>query len=75
MYVYDVRASKTLGRRKEITVTLDPYEPAIFSASPVAIAELEISAPARIHRGEERRDRLGFRARLARGKRTFSTWM
>jgi hypothetical protein len=52
MYVYDVRASKALGMQKEITVTLDPYEPAIFATSPVAIADLEISAPARIGRGE-----------------------
>jgi hypothetical protein len=60
MYVYDVRASKTLGRQKEITVALDPYEPAIFAASPVAIGELEISAPARVKRGESAQVGLGF---------------
>jgi hypothetical protein len=60
MYIYDVRASKTLGRQKEITVTLDPYEPAIFAASPVAVAELEISAPRRIQRGESAQIGLGF---------------
>lgn len=60
MYVYDVRASKTLGRQKEIMVTLDPYEPAIFAALPVAIAELEISAPARVPRGESAQIGLGF---------------
>jgi hypothetical protein len=52
MYVYDVRASKALGRQKEITVTLNPYEPAIFAVSPVAIADLEISAPVSTQRGE-----------------------
>jgi len=60
MNVYDVRASKPLGRQKEITVTLDPYEPAIFAASPIAIAELEISAPARVQRGESAQIGLGF---------------
>jgi hypothetical protein len=60
MFVYDVRAPKTLGRQTEITVTLDPYEPAIFAASPVAIAELEISAPARVQRGESVQIGLGF---------------
>jgi hypothetical protein len=60
MNVYDVRASKTLGRQKEITVTLDPYEPAIFAASSVSIAELEISAPARVQRGESAQIGLGF---------------
>jgi hypothetical protein len=60
MHIYDVHASKTLGRQKEITVTLDPYEPAIFAATPVAIAGLEISAPARIQRGEGAQIGLGF---------------
>ena len=60
MYVYDVRAAKTLGRQKQITITLDPYDPAIFAASPVAIAELEISAPVRIQRGESAQIGLGF---------------
>jgi glycosyl hydrolase family 42 (putative beta-galactosidase) len=52
MYVYDVRASKALGKQKSLTVALDPYEPAIFAASPVAFADLEIAAPAGAHRGE-----------------------
>ncbi len=60
MYVYDVRASKPLGRQKEIAVTLDPYEPAIFAASPVAIAELRISSPARVQRGESAQVGLSF---------------
>jgi len=60
MYIYDVRASKTLGRQKETTVTLDPYEPAIFVTSPFAIAEFEISAPARVQRGESAQIGLGF---------------
>jgi hypothetical protein len=60
MNVYDVRASKTLGRQKEITVTLDPYEPAIFAASPVAIAELEVSAPGCVQLGQRAEIGMGF---------------
>ncbi|HXI38899.1 MAG TPA: alpha-amylase family protein [Bryobacteraceae bacterium] len=60
MYVYNVRASKSLGRQKEITVALDPYEPAIFTASPVAIAELEILAPAHVKQGESAEIGVGF---------------
>ena len=60
MYVYDVRLSKTLGRQKEVTVALDPYEPAIFTATPVAVTELEISAPAHVRRGQSARIGLSF---------------
>ena len=52
MNVYDVRASKALGKQTSITVALDPYEPAILAASPVAFSELEISAPWRLRRGD-----------------------
>ena len=52
MYVYDSRASKPLGKQKELTVTLDPYEPAIFTVTPIAFSDLEMSAPARVRRGE-----------------------
>jgi hypothetical protein len=52
MYVHDVRAAKALGKQKELTVALDPYEPAILAASPVAVSDLEIFAPARLRLGE-----------------------
>jgi len=52
MYVYDVRASKALGKRAEVTVTLDPYEPATLAASPLELPPIEIFAPARLHPGE-----------------------
>jgi hypothetical protein len=63
MYLYDVRAAKSLGMRKEITVALDPYEPAIFAASPFPIPELRISAPARVRRGDTGQIGLSFQAR------------
>ncbi len=52
LFVYDVRAAKALGKRGEIPVTLDPYEPTIFAVAPAGIPELELSAPARVKRGE-----------------------
>jgi hypothetical protein len=52
MYVYDVRGAKALGRRKEVSITLDPYEPAIFAASPAAFGDLELNMPMRLRRGE-----------------------
>jgi hypothetical protein len=51
LYAYDVRGGKPLGRKKEITVTLDPYEPAVFAFSPVAVPELGAAAPVRVQRG------------------------
>jgi hypothetical protein len=51
-FVYDVRAAKALGRLGEVQVTLDPFEPAIFSVAPSPMPALEVSAPARVRRGE-----------------------
>jgi hypothetical protein len=63
MYVYDVRAAKALGKRKEIAVALDPYEPTIYAASPVAIPELRVAAPARVRRGQTGQIALSFGTR------------
>jgi len=52
MYVYDVRAAKYLGRQKQVNVALDPYEPAIYSVTPAALPDLEVSTPAHLQRGE-----------------------
>jgi hypothetical protein len=52
MYVYDVRAAKSLGKRKDLTLTLDPYEPAVFAVSPVAFPNLEVSVPIHLRPGE-----------------------
>ena len=51
-HVYDVRAAKAMGKRKQLTVQLDPYEPTIFALSPVAVPPFVLSAPARLVRGE-----------------------
>jgi hypothetical protein len=52
MYACDVRAAKPLGRKKDISLMLDPYEPAIFAFSPEPIDKLRVAAPASIRRGE-----------------------
>ncbi|HMJ61658.1 MAG TPA: hypothetical protein VK493_07830, partial [Bryobacteraceae bacterium] len=50
--VYDIRKSKPLGRKRELMVDLDPYEPVIYAASMEALPEITMAAPARISRGE-----------------------
>ncbi len=51
-YLYDVRASKSLGKKKQVTVQLDPYEPTVFTVSPIEMPMLILNAPARLGRGE-----------------------
>ena len=51
MLVYDVRKGKQLGRQKELSVTLDPYEPLIFAISAQTLPALAVAAPAKIARG------------------------
>jgi Beta-galactosidase len=51
-FVYDMRAAKDLGKRKEISVTVQPYEPTILAISPLALPELRLSAPDRASRGQ-----------------------
>ena len=52
---YEIRTGKALGRKSEILLTLDPYEPALFALSPVPLPALTLSAPGRIARGETAR--------------------
>jgi len=59
-YVYDVRAAKPLGKRKQVTLQLDPYEPTILSASSVAMPTIAVSAPARLGRGQSGQVGLSF---------------
>lgn len=61
-YVYDVRGAKALGRKHELAVTLDPYEPAIYALSLSPLPGLRISAPSRIGRGETAHIGLAFNA-------------
>jgi hypothetical protein len=51
-FVYDLRAGKALGKLGSLPVTLDPYEPTIFAIAPSQMPELELSAPARVKRGD-----------------------
>jgi hypothetical protein len=51
MYVVDVRAGKSLGRKKELSLTLNPYEPAIYTCSMAPFPEMRLSAPTRVTRG------------------------
>lgn len=52
LYIYDLRRASRLGKKKDLAVQLDPYEPAIFAAWPAAAPELVVLAPARLRRGE-----------------------
>jgi hypothetical protein len=58
MYLYDVRGRKTLGQKRTLTVTVNPYEPIILAAAPGPLPELRVSAPSEARRGDL--VRLGF---------------
>lgn len=60
MYAYDIRAGKSLGRKSEIAVAVDPYEPVLLAFSPGPLPALKLAAPQRIERGESARIGLGF---------------
>ena len=51
-YLYDVRAGKSLGKKKQLTVEVNPYEPTIYTISPSAFPALVLSAPSRLQRGQ-----------------------
>ncbi|HYM12431.1 MAG TPA: alpha-amylase family protein [Bryobacterales bacterium] len=52
LYIYDIRKAKALGKKKDLLVPLDPYEPAIFAVSPFPLPALAVAAPARLGRGQ-----------------------
>ncbi|HEX7361826.1 MAG TPA: beta-galactosidase [Bryobacteraceae bacterium] len=58
MYAYDIRRAKPLGKVKDLSLTIDPYEPTIIAFSPTPLPNLEIRSPRRIRRGETAR--IGF---------------
>ena len=58
LYLYDIRAGKALGKKKQLTVQLDPYEPTIYAVSSSPFPVLALSAPARLGRGQS--GELGF---------------
>jgi hypothetical protein len=51
-FVYDVRTARTIGKQKQLTVRLDPYEPSIFTTSSAAIPPPKISGPRRLRPGQ-----------------------
>jgi hypothetical protein len=51
LYVYDVRASKALGEKRTLTITVNPYEPVILAVTPHPLPGLRISAPSEARRG------------------------
>jgi len=43
-YVYDIRKGQSIGRRKEVELTLDPYEPGVYAFLPVAVGDVRVAA-------------------------------
>ncbi len=60
LYAYDIRGSKALGRKKELSLTLDPYEPTVLAFSATPLPELRVGAPARVRRGDTAHIALSF---------------
>ncbi|MBI4893233.1 MAG: beta-galactosidase [Acidobacteria bacterium] len=52
LQAYDLRQSKALGIQTKLDITLDPYQPALYAFSPVAIEPLRVAAPREVNRGE-----------------------
>jgi len=50
-YIYDVRRGASLGKRKEVELTLDPYEPAIYAFLPVAVESVRVATSKSVPRG------------------------
>lgn len=51
-FVYDVRKGEAMGRRKEVELHLDPYEPAVFAVLPGAVDSLHLAVSPAAPRGE-----------------------
>ena len=51
MYLYDTMANKDLGEKKEITLTVGPYDPTILVASDTPLPQMQVSAPEQVQRG------------------------
>ena len=42
-YIYDIRKGQSLGKRKEVELTLDPYEPGVYAFLPVAVEGIRVA--------------------------------
>ncbi|HZC44658.1 MAG TPA: hypothetical protein VE195_10810, partial [Acidobacteriaceae bacterium] len=51
MYLYDTMANKGLGEKKELTLTVGPYDPTILVASDAPLPEMHVSVPQQVQRG------------------------
>ena len=51
MFLYDTLAHKELGQKKEITLTVGPYDPTILVASDTPLPEMHVSVPEKVQRG------------------------
>ena len=52
LYAYDIRRAKSLGRVRELTLTVNPYEPTFLSFSAIPFPTLRVAAPTEAQRGE-----------------------
>ncbi|MFB3922033.1 MAG: beta-galactosidase [Terriglobia bacterium] len=50
-YLYDLRLARGLGKLKQVTIQLDPYEPTLIAISPAPFGRLNVRAPDRVKRG------------------------
>ncbi len=51
MHAWNIRTGESLGKQKQLSVTVDPFEPAIFGFSESPMHEMSIAAPANAKRG------------------------
>ncbi|MBL8209665.1 MAG: beta-galactosidase [Bryobacterales bacterium] len=52
MHVYDLRGGRRQAGVRELGLTLDPYEPALYAVSDQPLPKLEVLGPAQARRGE-----------------------
>lgn len=50
-YIYDIRKGESIGKRKEVELTLDPYEPVIYAFVPVAVEGVRLAISKSVPRG------------------------
>jgi hypothetical protein len=60
LFAYDIRHGKPLGKVKELSLTVDPYEPALIAFTPGEIPQLRVSAAQRIAKGSLGRIAISF---------------
>ena len=60
MECWDVRTGKALGRKGELALRVNPYDPVLIAVSARSVPELRVSAPARVVRGGMARIGIGF---------------